>query len=385
MVSRMSEHPDDRKDDKDQDSRQKRYEEVIWAEIGKRLRFALSAPDANFDPLIATPAELEKFKLPPRPDPGTSPHAFANWQRAMSPPLSFIPPDDPKKLFAVSDQGRQFQFLLSRQAATMSNNWSGGYIRDNYGEIYTRIQGSWVVPQPYPPPPPTPGGDWPPGDFVATAWLGLDGCDPGSLAMPQMGTYQEVKLAAASKNSADLQTTVNAWWQWWQKDDINGHQVDILQSAFPLNVGDVVYAELFVKDQTTVRFLLKNLSTGKMFPCFDLTQPSPVTVNPNFPVVVEGKTAEWIVERQTKAGTNDLRPFCDYGEVLFHGCTAEVTSRRTGATREQQLQLASLLRLADWTLPTPAGDYQPGLRHPGTIVSTAALQGDDGVLVAYTG
>jgi hypothetical protein len=204
--------------------------------------------------------------------------------------------------------------------------------------------------------------------------------------MPQVGTYQEVDLAAATNDPANLVTSVVAWWQWWQRDDINGHQVNILQSEFPLQIGDVVYAELDVIDPGTVRFFLKNLSTGKVFPPFDLKEPSPLPVNPNFPVTVEGRTAEWIVERQTEAGTTDLRPFCDYGEVLFHGCTAEVMSKKTGTISEQQLELATLLRMTDWTVPSTSGGVdQPGLRNPGIIVSTPALQGDDGVLVTYTG
>jgi hypothetical protein len=360
------------------------FRQIVFEEIAKRLTFAASVPDADFNPLTASAPELESFKLPPRPDPTTSPGAFQNWQRAMSPPLSFIPIKPATELFAVSDEGKQSQFQQAAQA--ISNNWSGAYIRDNYGETYTRIQGIWVVPRPYPPPPAAPGGNWLPGTSVATIWIGLDGADPGSLAMPQLGTYQQVDLAAATSDPASLVTTVVAWWQWWQRDDIAGQQVSIPQSQFPLQVGDVVYAELDVIDPSKVRFFLKNLSTGMVFPAFDLTKPSPLPVNPNFPVTVEGRTAEWIVERQTQVGTTDLRPFCDYGEVLFHGCTAEVMSKKTGTTSEQQLELATLLRMADWTVPSTSGGVdQPGLRNPGIIVSTPALQGDDGVLVTYTG
>jgi hypothetical protein len=103
-------------------------------------------------------------------------------------------------------------------------------------------------------------------------------------------------------------------------------------------------------------------------------------------VTVEGRTAEWIVERQTQVGTPDLRPFCDYGEVVFHGGTAEVTSGGTGVTSEQQLELATLLRMADGTVPSTSGGVdQPGLHNPDIIVSTAALQDNDGVLVTHTG
>ena len=48
----------------------------------------------------------------------------------------------------MSILSRQHPFISSLAAAdAMSNNWSGTYIRDNYGEAYTRIQGSWIVPR----------------------------------------------------------------------------------------------------------------------------------------------------------------------------------------------------------------------------------------------
>ena len=359
-------------------------ERFVWDEIAKRLRFAPSVPGPEFDPLVATPEELESFKLPPRPDPNTNPRAFANWRKAMSPPLVFLAGGDATSLFEISVRSRQLQFQTSPDdTKAMSSNWSGACIRDNEGETYTRIQGSWVVPRPYPPPPQTSGGDWLPGTTVATVWLGLDGYDPGSISMPQLGTYQEVVVTTATRNPADLVTSVSAWWQWWQIDD-NGTQVSIPPSKFPLQVGDLVYVELNVINPGKVRFFLKNLSLGTVFPPFELEQPSAPPTNPNFPATVEGRTAEWIVERQAEAfNTDRLRPFCDYGAVLFYGCNAQVTT--TTGTEDRQLDLATTIRMADWTLPTPGGVDQPGIHNPGIIVSSAALQGDDGVLATYTG
>jgi hypothetical protein len=70
------------------------YEQIMFEEIAKRLTFAPSVPGTDFNPLTATAKQLESFKLPSLPNPNTSPHAFANWQRAMSPPLSFIQPEN---------------------------------------------------------------------------------------------------------------------------------------------------------------------------------------------------------------------------------------------------------------------------------------------------
>ena len=104
----------------------------------------------------------------------------------------------------------------------------------------------------------------------------------------------------------------------------------------------------------------KNLSLGTVFPPFDLDQPSPSPTNPNFPVTVEGRTAEWIVvKRQTEAHTTNLRPFCDYGAVMFYGCNAQVHTA-TGASEDRQLDLATTIRLADWNSRRPAGWTSPG-------------------------
>ena len=187
----------------------------------------------------------------------------------MSPPLSFIQPEsDLRKMFAVSVLGRQSQYATT-SAEAISGNWSGAYIRDDYGEAYTRIQGLWVVPRPYPPPPQMPRRGLVPRHVPlrrsGSAWMVWS---PGSLSMPQLGTYQEVHLAAPTSNPADLVTSVVAWWQWWQKDDTTAHQIDIPQSVFPLQIGDMVYVELDVINPGSVRFFLKNLSDRQRVSAF---------------------------------------------------------------------------------------------------------------------
>ena len=328
--------------------------------------------------------------MPPRPNEQSSPHAFENWRRALSPPLVFIPNDvlerlvlDLKSLFTIS-VGRRQRPLLASDSGELSNNWSGAYIRDDLGETYNLVQGTWMVPRPYPPPPRVPGGPWSHGDFTASVWIGLDGHDPGSLAMPQIGTTQKVSVATDTSSLADLKVTVTAWWEWWFKDDPNAHQIDLSGSVFPVQTGEVICAQLNVLNPTTVRAFFKNQSSGLVYPPFDLIQPTVTVQNPAGPVQVEGQTAEWIVERQTKPHSSDLLPFCNFGAVLFSGCNAQVTTS-AATTEDRQLQRAQTIRMADWTLPSNVDPYQPGMDNPGIIVSSAVLEGDDAVLVTYTG
>jgi hypothetical protein len=296
-------------------------------------------PGPEFDPLVATPEGL-KLQAASRPDPNTNPRAFANWRKAMSPPLVFLAGGDATSLFEISVRSRQLQFQTSPDdTQAMSRNWSGAYIRDNEGETYTRIQGLGCAAS-VSPPPQTSGGDWLPVPPLRHVWLGLDGWS-GSISMPQLGTYQEVVVTTATRNPADLVTSVSAWWQWWQIDD-NGTQVSIPPSKFPLQVGDLVYVELNVINPGKVRFFLKNLSLGTVFPPFELEQPSAPPTNPNFPATVEGRTAEWIVERQAEAfNTDRLRPFCDWRGPGWLQCRDHNDEPRTDNS------LATTIRMAD--------------------------------------
>jgi hypothetical protein len=377
-------------DDKGKPDRDEGPLEEVWAQINSRVSFAKESPDPGFNPLTASDQELEKFKLPPRPNAESSPHAFGNWRRAMSPPLHFIPNaelqtlvKDLKNLFRIAVRRRQRPQQAS-DSAELSNNWSGAYIRDDLGETYNLIQGTWMVPRPYPPPPHIPGGPWSHGDFTASVWIGLDGHEGGSLSLPQIGTTQKVCVAADTSNLADLKVKVTAWWEWWYKDDPNAHQIDLSTSVFPVQTGEVICAQLDVLNPTKVRAFFKNQSSGLVYPPFDLTEP-PVTVqNPAGPVKVEGQTAEWIVERQTKQKSPDLLPFCNFGAVMFTGCNAQVITAG-GTTADRQLQRARLIRMSDWTLPSTVDAYQPGMDNLGIIVSSPALVGADTVLVSYTG
>lgn len=366
--------------------------ELIFEVLRKRMTFAKSTPDRGFDPLTASAEELERFKLPPRPDPRQNPRAFANWRRAMSPPLRFVSPEnleillkDPTALFRVAEDRRHHQFESAADSSQeVSRNWSGAYVRDNPGERYVSLQGTWVVPRPYPPPPAVSGDPWPEGTFYSSCWVGLDGHDPASLSLPQMGIGNSVSVPdAVTTDPNNLTVSVNAWWQWWVKGDSGNHPIEILPSIFPVHPGDIIIVQLNVLNSTTVRFVLKNQSTGQVFPPFDVTVP--VLTNLNRAVAVEGRTAEWIIERPTKVASIDLRPFCDYGAVTFYGCNAQVQTTPGGSvTEDRQLQRARLIRLADWTQPggTP---FQPGMQQPGIVVSSAAPEGDDSVLVYYRG
>lgn len=361
--------------------------DLIKAQIRERVAFAKQSPKPGFNPLRASPEELEKFKLPPRPDAKLSPRAFVNWRRMMSPPLWFIPQaklerfaEDPSLAFSVSETRRQQRLRMAGPTTQEgSRNWSGAYIRDDPAKRFVLIQAYWIVSRPYPPPPEIAGDTWNAGTYHATTWVGLDGHDGGSLSLPQLGTSHVVTLPQDGNDLRQLQTSLGAWWQWWVKNDPMDHPIDIPSTEFLVQLGDLIAAQLDVLDPGTVRFTLKNQSSGQLFPPFDVAAPP----HQGGRLTVEGKTAEWIVERPAEPLSSDLLPFCDYGLVAFAHCNAAVALGQ-GPAQDRSLQNARLIRLADWTPNVPGTTDQPGKHHPGVIVSSASPAGAQTALVYYS-
>lgn len=361
--------------------------DVIKARLRERVRFAKLSPKPGFDPLRASPEELAAFKLPPRPDAKRTPLAFVNWRRMMSPPLWFMPQAqldrfaaDTSVAFTVSETRRQHQLLIGGPLTQESSrNWSGAYLRDNPAKRFVRVQASWIVPRPYPPPPEVSEGPWRAGIYHASTWIGLDGHDPGSLSLPQLGTSQVVTLPQDGDDATQLLVSVGAWWQWWVKGDPGNRPIDIPAAEFLVQPGDLIAAGLDLLDNGTVRFTLKNQSSGQVYPPFDVAPPQ----HQGGPLTVEGRTAEWIVERPTQPESSDLLPFCDYGSVAFSNCNAAVVLGQ-GLAEERSPQNARLIRLADWTPNRPGTTDQPGKRHPGIIVSTPSLAGAQTMVAQYS-
>jgi hypothetical protein len=320
----------------------------------------INFPPPGFDPRNASPQDLDKFFLPPRPDSVRAPHAFANWYRAMSPPLIF--PDnqqDLRELFALGPfRSRHREQGTSSLSEESSRNWSGGYVRPRNFDKMALVQGSWTAPQPAAPPG---AGD---GTYASSVWVGLDGHDPASRSMPQIGTGQYVNLAQGIATN-----TVFAWWQWWQWGDLSTIQMPIL--SVPVNAGDTIYAQVHAVGINTAQFFIKNVSTGDCFPFAFVPQaPPPIGINAIAPRI-EGRTAEWIVERPTKPGTNQRFTLANYHQATFWDCNA-ATDGGSGL-QEFQFQREVLIRMNDWD----------DLTQPGTLISSPRRTGDDAMDVTY--
>jgi peptidase A4-like protein len=297
----------------------------------------INFPPPGFDPLKASPEELETFFLPPIPDPRAAPQAHANWIKAMSPPLSFPENRVVEELFAATLLRSRYRQRGSGDfSEESSQNWSGGYIVPRDFSKMTLVQGRWRVPDPKP----SFAGN---GEFASSVWVGLDGHAPTSRSMPQVGTGQYVSVAGGPP-SLDL----FAWWQWWERDDPRGQQ--IRYKGFPILAGQTVYTQIQALSRTKVSVFVKNETTGLAFPHWYVVQSPPLVGTNPLPPHVEGRTAEWIVERPTNPRTGRYFDLANYGTATFIDCHGACVSG------DLRLQRARLIRMNEWDV----GSATPG-------------------------
>jgi hypothetical protein len=284
-------------------------------EIARRAH-VYPLPQADFDPLRATEAQLERYGLPARPDEKEEPELFRYWSWLLGPPFHAITPEFPKR-------GSDLPVV-----PRYSRNWSGLYIVPQRPDKFVHVIGSWHVPQPSLPPvlpeDAVPGND----KYESSTWIGIDGHRryPNS-SMPQIGTSQSIKVAGGN-----TMVSTGAWWQWWSLDSQfppqNTNNPPVPITNFPVAVGDEISAGLTVQSTGDVHFYIKNHTTGQ-FTTFLVIAPGPV-----LPL---GSTAEWIMERPMVLGQRRISPLPNYTDVVFHDCFARSTSTTGVTTTTQRL------------------------------------------------
>jgi hypothetical protein len=308
---------------------------------------ALPVPDAPFDPSTATPEELRRFGLPPRPDACKQPLLRRVWDRGFGKPMVL-------RRFAVVRQLVEATVYrpLTRTADLMlvaetrfetSRNWSGSYITANQDRQFMQVWGQWTIPANLQlPPPPFQG---PPGvPYTCSNWIGLDGQRRYlNSSLPQIGT-----VSTLLPNGT---TSAQAWTQWWAR---NSTEIAPITLPLPVSPGDEVLCVLTALDPQRVEFVMVNLS-AQPFPegivaqgiAPHVTLPNGIKVRPN----IAGATAEWILERPRILGQRTQNNFPDYGETEFSLCIAveadsvNIASLPGGVVQQQRGE--RLLRMYD--------------------------------------
>jgi hypothetical protein len=328
--------------------------ESTLADLIKTTRFF---PSPAFDPLRASPQQLEDHGLRWLPDPDADPQGHAFWTRLYSQPLQFQ-----MTKFAMQAEAQprhRVNQVPLRGHDERSLNWSGGYITSRQSEMFTEVRGSWQSPMVAPP---EAGAR---GDFRSSTWIGLDGQRRYlHSSLPQIGTAQFVNVTAAGSTF-----TTKAWWQWWLRDQY----IPPVDLSLVINPQDLVSCAIVLVDRVTARFYIKNESTGVMLTPFE--RPSPSKTMPSGPspirVQVTGATAEWIMERPRDPVTGLHYRLPDYGTVAFNDCQA--LSARAPGQPGRTRSLQGMRRVAMYEVRSPPSRSKNVSRARGPVAGDRVL------------
>jgi hypothetical protein len=268
----------------------------------------------DFNLLDASPAVLDRYGIPQKPDVITEPELFAFWTELVSQPFSAKQPtfDD----IDPPSAGGALQSML---------NWSGALISTPWPQRFVFAAAGWNVPDVRPPS--ASALDTHADDPKSLLWVGLDGRNGTlpNISLPQIGTGHWPNRAPKHF----------AWWDWWHNtpsDEATTKspappkpQAITLIDNLPINKGNKILAGLAVQVSGDVLYFIKNQSTGE-FRSFLVRQP-PGDIEPL------GSSVEWVLERPTDPGSGDLFPLPEYDPVDFRYCLARAADRPVGSGR----------------------------------------------------
>ena len=302
-----------------------------FREYLKRLDNNPPAPGRIAPDQLSSDEYLKAHYLPPRPDPNRQPSLYKFWRETLLIPMTWP---------AITIEGTRILALSRKHRSTgsrgeQSANWSGAVARTfDYSHV-TSVQGRWTVPTITLEPGTTT-------DTMCSMWIGLDGNDPASRSLPQIGTAQ---LFDFSSGAPQGPYTV-VWWEWFLRDGTTNAYLTLPVTAEP---GDHMRAILTRIDATTVNFFILNENQLTATPFqLDMAGWSANRSEGR----VEANTAEWILERPRKPGPRNA-PLCtmpNFDHASFRHCLAGTES---STAPELDLSKAKLLRLVDWRSAPP--------------------------------
>lgn len=255
------------------------------------------APPHGFDPLTASPTDLERYGFPPLPEDA---HHLERYKRVFSQlkhKLNYIQPT-----FRVnSDRRHGPRKRLTTEGTETSTNWSGGVVYAPTGQSFKWVEGDWVVPDVDAPT----QNQW----YYCASWIGIDG--DGSRDVFQAGVECEVFRSGSS-----ITRHIYPWWEWCCAPEVPITNLTVS----PGDMVTMLLCSTHGAGSTTGTVYVTNRTTG-VSTSVGLTAPSGTTL--------VGNSAEWIVEAPQVGGAQSA--LADYGEVFFSVCEA-VTSPPSNTT-----------------------------------------------------
>lgn len=301
-------------------------------------RSVVYVPPPGFNPVTASPEDLARYHIVPRPDPKLHPEQFENWLRIFAPPIDFV---DPRIEEVAMDWQINLNLPKPSQAAAASvsrfdasRNWSGAYIVPTDDTMCVLVAGTWTIPTVSLPPVEhqVPGAK----QYVCSTWVGLDGQRLYlNSSLPQVGTMQTLTLAPP----ASPQASAIAFFQWWDRET-GGTFLQF--TGLPVNPGDRMTGAVWAETPTLAISYLRDMSTGQMA-IVGATSPVIPFVGP---LTISGATAEWILERPTEFGKTTPYPFPAYNRTTF-ACWAGLARAAGPPEFWRHLRRARFIRLFD--------------------------------------
>lgn len=341
---------------------------LLRAEVRARLRVLGPVGDdeppvvpPRFNPQRASPAELERYGLPARPDAEREPLLLRQWLRLMQPDMIYVRPAFEDLNFNVLVRSGVRKSDNTAEAGHgvwaptrwgTSLNWSGAVAAAADDTRFDRIAGSWVVPGAAEPTGGSARHPTPDGSFRCSNWIGLDGYRGWSRGLPQVGT---ASIFEPDPNTGVVGARCYAWVQWW----VRGKHYGDVQLPFPVAPGDLIHAWLEVRPKRgEVAFRLTRERTGEATRHVGvLWAAGRLEVDGKLKgsgeefdrslCPVEGVHAVWCVERPASLPTatrpSKLYVLPRFGSAAFDAVVARASG--PGGSRERDLEGARLIRM----------------------------------------
>jgi len=255
--------------------------------------YAFTQPPADFDPLTASPGELESWGYPRRPSPEEGPDALARWSTAVSPALTRKIPEL-AKLEGVSHRPATRLTVRSQSTkavAADASNWSGfALVPAKSAPAFDSVSGRWVLPTVKQPADQCLGG-W---DY-SSQWVGMGGISDADLL--QSGSEADVFCDLPGNNVAEY----FPWIEWLPGPTLVLYENVATNTLFPFVPGDYLIVTV-----TATKFS-GGASKNAVVNFADVTQGWSVAITFTAAAVggskVTGSSAQWILERPEVGST----------------------------------------------------------------------------------
>jgi hypothetical protein len=296
---------------------------IIYNRQSERLRAA------KVNPLVTSPDLLGEFDLP-RPPLQSSP-IFPLWRDTFEGrDLKYAQVE--RLTIDVEDQTnprfQQAQVPSTTRYET-SPNWSGSYVHPRDGNMLLDVAGVWRIPKIG-----MHGGLSGASPPTCSIWVGLDGQRLYiNSSLPQIGTRQKI--------DSDGNLTYFGWYQWW----VRGQASSTTLGTVPISLteGDVVLCRVQATGPSAAVVSMTKFGSSPQFWSWPIT-PGPSPFTGQLPVI-SGATAEWVVERPTVLGSDELYRLPRFDPVIFAACAAEEALTLNPPTRLQTLRGARFIQM----------------------------------------